>query len=60
MNELDPAYDMLANYRFNTKRDPFHNIAVYNKRDDNQDLIWNNLVNLQREWFQAADRIHNL
>ena len=56
---------MLANYRFNAKRDPFHNIAVYDKRDDNQDIygmpyrMWNNLVNLQREWFQTSNMTHN-
>ena len=36
MNELDPVYDMIANFRFNVKRDKYHNLALYEKRGDSQ------------------------
>ena len=46
---MDPAYDLIANFHFNAKRDsygPYHDIVVYKKRDDRQDRMWDDLVNL--------------
>ena len=45
---MDPAYDLIANFHFNAKRDlyePYHDIVVYQKRDDRQDRMWDDLVN---------------